>query len=76
MITIPDNIKQNHLKRDDFGLHWQAILESLIANGKAAGADFIEIFLESTDHVGVLAEQDNEYFESTSPINNLETYIL
>ncbi|MDA0963881.1 MAG: hypothetical protein O3C02_02325, partial [Cyanobacteria bacterium] len=26
--------------------------------GKAAGADLVEIFLERTDHLGVLAEQD------------------
>ncbi|MDA1247255.1 MAG: TldD/PmbA family protein, partial [Cyanobacteria bacterium] len=33
-------------------------LESLLASGRAAGADLVEIFLERTDHLGVLAEQD------------------
>ena len=33
-------------------------LESLLACGTAAGADLVEVFLERTDHLGVLAEQD------------------
>ena len=41
-----------------FGAHWLMTLESLLNYGKRSGADFIEIFLENSDHIGVLAEQD------------------
>ncbi len=37
---------------------WQARLESLLSQGQAAGADLVELFIERTDHLGVLAEQD------------------
>ncbi len=37
---------------------WKQRLESLIGFGSMAGADFVEIFLENTDNVGFLAEQD------------------
>jgi len=40
-------------------------LEALLASGRAAGADLVEIFLERTDHLGVLAEQDT--ITSVSP---------
>ena len=40
-------------------------LEGLLASGRAAGADLVEIFLERTDHLGVLAEQDT--ITSVSP---------
>ena len=33
-------------------------------------------FQNKIKKIEVLAEQDDEYYESTSPINNLETYIL
>ncbi|HGY5551627.1 MAG TPA: TldD/PmbA family protein [Prochlorococcus sp.] len=38
--------------------NWQPLLESLLARGRTAGADLVEIFLEKSDHLGVLAEQD------------------
>jgi TldD protein len=44
---------------------WPKRLESLLAAGRAAGADLVEIFLERTDHLGVLAEQ--EAITSVSP---------
>jgi TldD protein len=34
------------------------LLELLLHRGRAAGADLVEVFLESTDHLGVLAEQE------------------
>ena len=37
---------------------WKQDLESLLAYGCACGADLIEIFLENTDNIGVLVEQD------------------
>ncbi len=51
------------LERLDAG--WLARLEPLLAAGRAAGADLVEIFLERTDHLGVLAEQDG--ITSVSP---------
>jgi TldD protein len=33
-------------------------LEALLAAGRGAGADLVEVFLERTDHLGLLAEQD------------------
>jgi TldD protein len=33
-------------------------LESLLHRGSAAGADLVEVFLERTDYIGLLAEQD------------------
>ncbi len=41
-----------------FDQRWSPRLEALLALGKAAGADLVEIFLERTDHLGVIAEQD------------------
>jgi len=43
---------------DGFGSHWTPQLEALLAAGRAAGADLVEVFLERTDHLGLLAEQD------------------
>ena len=51
----PSKIIQN---AEAFNSSWKSLLEDLLAFGKSSGADFIEIFLENTDHIGVLAEQD------------------
>jgi TldD protein len=37
---------------------WTRRLESLLAAGRGAGADLVEVFLERSDHLSVLAEQD------------------
>ncbi len=37
---------------------WLGHVEPLLAAGRAAGADLVEVFLERSDHLGVLAEQD------------------
>ena len=34
------------------------LLELLLHRGRAAGADLVEVFVERTDHLGVLAEQE------------------
>nr|WP_320677580.1 TldD/PmbA family protein [Prochlorococcus sp. MIT 1300] len=39
-------------------LEWRSKLEDLINKGISAGADFVEIFIEQTDNIGVLAEED------------------
>ena len=50
---------------DHFDQAWRSPLESLLGLGSAAGADLVEVFLERTDHLGVLAEQ--ERITSVSP---------
>lgn len=37
---------------------WRLHLEPLLGAGRAAGADLVEVFLERSDHLGVLAEQE------------------
>ena len=44
---------------------WTPRLEALLAAGRTAGADLVEVFLARTDHLGVLAEQDG--ITSVSP---------
>ena len=44
---------------------WHHRLQDLLAYGSAAGADIVEIFLEATDNIGILAEQDS--ITSVSP---------
>ena len=46
------------LQTDGLGSHWTPRLEALLAAGRGAGADLVEVFLERTDHLGLLAEQD------------------
>jgi len=48
-----------------FDTTWRSRLESLLACGRGAGADLVEVFLERTDHIGLLAEQDT--ITSVSP---------
>ncbi len=55
--TIYSN-SQDLLSLEKFNDKWQSHLEALISYGLSAGADFVEIFLEKTDHIGLLAEQD------------------
>ncbi len=50
---------------DAFDRSWQGRLEELLGLGRAAGADLVEVFLERTDHLGLLAEQ--EAITSVSP---------
>ena len=44
---------------------WRQRLDALLNAGVSAGADLVEVFLERTDHLGVLAEQDK--ITSVSP---------
>ena len=44
---------------------WKDRLETLLQTGVRSGADLVEVFLERTDHLGVLAEQ--ERITSVSP---------
>ena len=50
----------------DPGHHpWRQRLDALLNLGIRAGADLVEVFLERTDHLGVLAEQSK--ITSVSP---------
>ncbi|MEB3173489.1 MAG: TldD/PmbA family protein [Cyanobacteriota bacterium] len=53
------------LQTPDFGTPWRERLEGLLALGRGSGADLVEVFLERTDQIGVLAEQDT--ITSVSP---------
>ncbi|MEA5533622.1 TldD/PmbA family protein [Crocosphaera sp. XPORK-15E] len=44
--------------RDRFDNSWQAPLSTLLGLGRAAGADFLEIFLERVNYISSLAEED------------------
>ena len=48
-----------------FDTTWRSRLESLLSSGSGSGADLVEVFLERTDHIGLLAEQDT--ITSVSP---------
>jgi TldD protein len=48
-----------------FDTTWRSRLESLLSSGCGSGADLVEVFLERTDHIGLLAEQDT--ITSVSP---------
>lgn len=41
-----------------FTSNWKDLLEDLLQRGSSSGADLVEVFLERTDHLGLLAEQD------------------
>jgi len=45
--------------RDRFDESWRAPLSTLLGLGRAAGADFIEFFLERTNYISCQAEEDN-----------------
>lgn len=46
------------LNTDILDNHWKQNLEHLISEGCKSGADLVEIFLENTDYINILTEQD------------------
>jgi TldD protein len=44
--------------RDRFDQSWEAPLSTLLGLGRAAGADFVEFFLERVNYISCLAEED------------------
>ncbi len=52
-------------KEIDFDEENKQLLEELISHGLSLGADFIEIFLENTDNISVLVEED--FITNVSP---------
>ncbi|MGB3613869.1 MAG: TldD/PmbA family protein [Elainellaceae cyanobacterium] len=44
--------------RDRFGEFWRSPLSTLLGLGRAAGADFVEFFLERVNYINCLAEDD------------------
>jgi len=53
------------LQNAGFGAHWRERLDPLLSLGRRSGADLVEVFLERTDHLSLLAEQD--HITSVSP---------
>ncbi|MGP0128427.1 MAG: TldD/PmbA family protein [cyanobacterium endosymbiont of Rhopalodia musculus] len=47
-----------HSSSDHFDQSWQDLLSTLLGLGRAAGADFVEFFLERVNYISCLAEQD------------------
>ena len=43
---------------ESFSQAWNSTLQALLQRGSGAGADLVEVFLEHTDHLGLLAEQE------------------
>ena len=43
---------------ESFTQVWSSTLQALLHRGRGAGADLVEVFLEHTDHLGLLAEQE------------------
>ena len=43
---------------ESFSQSWSSTLQALLQRGSGAGADLVEVFLEHTDHLGLLAEQE------------------
>ena len=43
---------------ESFSQAWSSTLQALLQRGSGAGADLVEVFLEHTDHLGLLAEQE------------------
>ncbi len=52
-------------KAIDFDEENKQLLEEILSHGLSLGADFVEIFLENTDNISVLAEED--FITSVSP---------
>ena len=52
-------------KEINFDEENKKLLEEIISHGLSLGADFVEIFLENTDNLSVLVEED--YITSVSP---------
>ena len=57
-----------------FSNQWQGLLESLLHRGSSAGADLVEVFLERTDHIRLLAEQ--ERITSDNPTCPIESHTI
>lgn len=47
-----------HPRGDRFDLTWEKPLSTLLGMGRAAGADFVEFFLEKANYISCLAEDD------------------
>lgn len=45
-------------QRDRFGSSWESTLATLLGLGRAAGADFVEFFLERNNYISCQAEDD------------------
>ena len=51
--------QSNQLIIQAFGDELRTQLEEILSLGKAAGSDLVEIYLEKSDNISLLAEQEN-----------------
>ena len=58
MTTSSQAQTQTSVFSQSFENLWKKRLEYILCYGRNSGADFVEVFLENTDHLGLLAEQD------------------
>ncbi|NES96305.1 MAG: TldD/PmbA family protein [Desertifilum sp. SIO1I2] len=62
VITAPLSQELSNLEYDStkhrFDSSWEPLLSTLLGWGRAAGADFIEFFLERVNYISCLAEED------------------
>jgi TldD protein len=59
LLQTNDLLQRNYSStRERFDASWEASLSTLLGLGRAAGADFIEFFLERTNYISCLAEDD------------------
>ena len=56
-----------------FNQSWEAPLSTLLGLGRAAGADFIEFFLERVNYISCMAEDDA--ITSIAPAQPISSYI-
>ncbi len=57
-LTLTSQTHNSAIDKGSIESYWRPILNQLIDHGISCGADLIEIFIEKTDNLGVLAEQD------------------
>lgn len=59
LLQTSDLLQRNYsATRERFDMSWEATLSTLLGLGRAAGADFVEFFLERSNYISCLAEDD------------------
>ncbi len=59
LLQTSDLLQRNYsATRERFDMSWESTLSTLLGLGRAAGADFVEFFLERSNYISCLAEDD------------------
>ena len=59
LLQTSDLLQRNYSPtRERFDMSWEGTLSTLLGLGRAAGADFVEFFLERSNYISCLAEDD------------------